>query len=153
MVKSATVLCIAVLLGLSVLASDTAVADERWVQFAGGPGPGQGKHIVFVTGDEEYRSEESMPMLAKILAVRHGFKCTVLFALDEKTGEIDPLIVNNIPGLEMLKDADLMVLFTRFRELPDAQMKCITADPDLCHVFNGLFGCSQRIQAFDIAGL
>ena len=43
-------------------------------------GPGQGKHIVFLTGDEEYRSEESLPMLAKILAVRHGFKCTVLFA-------------------------------------------------------------------------
>ena len=125
MVKSAAVLCITVLLGFSVLTSDTAVADERWIQFEGGQGPGQGKHIVFVTGDEEYRSEESMPMLAKILAVRHGFKCTVLFAIDEKTGAIDPLIVNNIPGLEVLKDADLMVLFTRFRKLPDEQMKYI----------------------------
>jgi hypothetical protein len=66
-----------------------------------------------------------MPMLAKILAVRHGFKCTVLFAINKQSGEIDPVTVDNIPGLEALKTADLMVLFTRFRELPDEQMKYI----------------------------
>jgi hypothetical protein len=125
MVKSGTYLCIVMLVVVAILASDMATADERWIQFEGGAGPGQGKHIVFVTGDEEYRSEESMPMLAKILAVHHGFKCTVLFAIDEKSGEINPLLVDNIPGLEALKDAHLMVLFTRFRELPDAQMKYI----------------------------
>ena len=100
-------------------------SDPRWITFEGKAGPGQGKHIVFVTGDEEYRSEESMPMLAKILAVHHGFTCTVLFAINEETGEIDPVIGDNIPGLEALVDADLMVLFTRFRELPDEQMKHI----------------------------
>jgi len=125
MVKFGTYLCIVMLVAISTLTSDTTVGDERWIQFEGGQGPGQGKHIVFVTGDEEYRSEESMPMLAKILAVHHGFKCTVLFAIDEKSGEINPLLVDNIPGLEALKDADLMVLFTRFRELPDEQMKCV----------------------------
>ena len=125
MVKSGTYLGIVMLVTVAALASDRAAADERWIQFAGGPGPGQGKHIVFVTGDEEYRSEESMPLLAKILAVHHGFKCTVLFAIDEQKGEIDPLILDNIPGLEALEEADLMVLFTRFRELPDAQMKRI----------------------------
>ncbi len=112
----------------AVLASQPNVlfaSDARWITFEGRQGPGQGKHIVFVTGDEEYRSEESMPMLAKILAVHHGFKCTVLFAIDEKTGEIDPVTVDNIPGLEALDNADLMVLFTRFRELPDEQMKHI----------------------------
>ncbi|HNY78103.1 MAG: ThuA domain-containing protein [Sedimentisphaerales bacterium] len=100
-------------------------SEAHWITFDGKAGPGQGKHIVFVTGDEEYRSEESMPMLAKILAVHHGFKCTVLFAINEETGEIDPVIGNNIPGLEALEGADLMVLFTRFRELPDEQMKHI----------------------------
>ncbi len=100
-------------------------SDARWITFEGESGPGRDKHIVFVTGDEEYRSEESMPMLAKILAVHHGFKCTVLFAINEETGQIDPVTVDNIPGLEALDDADLMVLFTRFRELPDAQMKRI----------------------------
>ena len=82
-------------------------------------------HIVFVTGDEEYRSEELAPQLAKILTVHHGFKCTVLFATNKETGEIDPQTVDNIPGLEVLDTADLMVLLLRFRELPDNQMKHI----------------------------
>jgi hypothetical protein len=99
--------------------------DKPWMVYEGKTGPGVGKHIVFVTGDEEYRSEESMPMLAKILAVHHGFQCTVLFAINKTSGEIDPLTLDNIPGLEALDTADLMVLFTRFRELPDEQMKHI----------------------------
>jgi type 1 glutamine amidotransferase len=82
-----------------------------------------GKHIVFVVGDQEYRSEESMPALAKILAWRHGFKCTVLFPINQQTGEIDPSVTDDIPGLEALHSADLMVLFMRFQELPDEQMK------------------------------
>jgi len=100
-------------------------AEDLWVVYDGFGGPGNGKHIVFVTGDEEYRSEEAMPQLAKILAKRHGFKCTVLFAINKETGEIDPDTVDNIPGLEALQTADLMVIFTRFRELPDDRMKYI----------------------------
>lgn len=115
---------------LSVVAAiclwnSSARADDRWVVFEGKDGPGKGKHVVFVVGDEEYRSEDSMPQMAKILAVRHGFKCTVLFAINRQTGEIDPLTLDNIPGLEALDTADLMVMFTRFRELPDEQMKHI----------------------------
>jgi hypothetical protein len=103
----------------------TQIGVSPSMTYDGFEGPGQGKHIVFVTGDEEYRSEESMPQLAKILAVRHGFRCTVLFAINRETGEIDPETVDNIPGLEALATADLMVLFLRFRELPDDQMKRI----------------------------
>ena len=117
-------LLLLVFVALICLLNERAGA-EPWVVFEGGQGPGRGRHIVFVTGDEEYRSEDSMPMLAKILAVHHGFKCTVLFAVNNQTGEIDPQTVDNIPGLEALKTADLMVLFLRFRELPDEQMKCI----------------------------
>src|SRR5207247_6392577 len=86
---------------------------------------GKGKHIVLVSGDEEYRSEESLPQLGKILAKHHGFKCTVLFAIDKKDGTINPNQNDNIPGLEALKTADLMVVFLRFRNLPDEQMKHI----------------------------
>ena len=111
---------------MSVIASTSKLlADDPWVEYQGQGGPGNGKHIVFVTGDDEYRSEEGMPMLAKILAVRHGFRCTVLFAIDPSDGTIKPDYQNNIPGTQLLKDADLMVLFTRFRELPDEQMKPI----------------------------
>jgi type 1 glutamine amidotransferase len=82
-------------------------------------------HIVFVTGDEEYRSEESMPMLAKILHRDYGFEVTVCYSLGED-GTIDPNNTGSISGLEALADADMMVMFTRFRALPDDQLKMIT---------------------------
>lgn len=111
---------------------DSAYSQDSspWAVYEGHDGPGKGKHIVFVTGDEKYRSEEGMPQLAKILAAHHGFRCTVLFAIDPKPGEIDPKVVDNIPGLEVLGSADLMVIFTRFRDLPDDQMKHIVAYVD-----------------------
>jgi type 1 glutamine amidotransferase len=96
------------------------------VVFDGKRGPGQGKHVVLVSGDEEYRSEEALPQLARILSTHHGFKCTVLFATDRATGMVDPNVTDNIPGLEALASADVMVLFTRFRDLPDDQMKHIS---------------------------
>jgi len=107
-----------------LLSSGCATAGPG-VVLKGGKGPGKGKHIVFVIGDDEYRSEDLMPQLAKILAVRQGFKCTLLFAINKETGEIDPSTLDNIPGLKVLEKADLMVMFLRFRELPDEQMKYI----------------------------
>jgi hypothetical protein len=109
-------------LGLLCLATICAQARE-WVVYEGGNGPGKGKHIVLLSGDEEYRSEEGLPMLGKILAVRHGFKCTVLFPIDPATGEINPKYTKNIPGMEALKNADLIVVLWRFRELPEDQMQ------------------------------
>ncbi len=83
------------------------------------------KNIVLISGDEEYRSEETLPQLAKILSTYHGFRCAVLFAIDRKTGTVNPDQLDNIPGLEALDSADLMVILTRFRDLPDDQMKHI----------------------------
>ena len=102
-----------------------AQTKPNWVVYEGKEGPGKGKHIVFISGDEEYRSEEGLPMLAKILAENHGFKCTVLFSVNPTNNGIDPNYQINIPGLEQLKNADLMVMLLRFRELPDDQMKYI----------------------------
>jgi hypothetical protein len=102
-----------------------AFADDPWLQIPGSTGPGRGKHVVLISGDEEYRSEETLPQLAKILAQRHGFTCTVLFAIDPADGTINPNRNDNIPGLAALQKADLLVLFTRFRALPDAQMKYV----------------------------
>ncbi|NVK48721.1 MAG: ThuA domain-containing protein [Cyclobacteriaceae bacterium] len=98
---------------------------QQFLQFEGEEGPGKGKHIVLVAGDDEYRSEESMPMLGKILAHRYGFKTTVLFPIDPATGDIVPNFQNNIPGLENLETADLMIMLIRFRELPDEQTQYI----------------------------
>lgn len=99
-------------------------ASAAGLEFQGTSGPGKGKHIVLVSGDEEYRSEEALPELARILATHHGFHCTVLFALDPD-GTVNPNRSDNIPGLEALDHADLLILFTRFRDLPDDQMKHI----------------------------
>lgn len=109
---------------LVVVGAGIVRAEDPWIVLepAGKP---IGKHVVLVSGDEEYRSEEACPQLAKILSKHHGYKCTVLFAIDPKTGTINPNTNDNIPGLEALKTADLMVVFTRFRNLPDDQMKHI----------------------------
>lgn len=115
----------AIILSIVLFASFPANAADPWLVIEGHPGAiGAGKHIVFVSGDDEYRSEEALPQLAKILA-RLGFKCTVLFPIDKNDGTINPAEKGNIPGLEALKTADLMVLGLRFRDLPDEQMKHI----------------------------
>ena len=119
-------LCVA-LLGTCLALHGASSPGQPWLTLPGQAGPGAGKHIVLISGDEEYRSEEAMPLLAEILSQRHGFKCTVLFAINKQTGEIDPNTVDNIPGLQALDAADLMVVFTRFRDLPDDQMKFIDA--------------------------
>lgn len=93
------------------------------ITFEGTSGPGVGKHVVLLAGDEEYRSEELMPQLAKILALHHGFKCTVLFSIDPQTGTIDPNETRFMPGLEALATADLCIMGLRFRNWPDAHMK------------------------------
>lgn len=82
-------------------------------------------HVVFVTGDDEYRSEITMPLMAKILSEQYGFKCSVLYASIPESGERIPQYRQNIDGLEILKDADLAVFFLRFRRLPDEQMQHI----------------------------
>lgn len=111
-------------LSTALLMGAAATAADR-LTIQGRSGPGKGKRIVLVSGDEEYRSEQALPQLARILSERHGFDCTVLFAIDPADSTIDPNRTDNIPGLETLDSADLMILFTRFRNLPDTQMKHI----------------------------
>jgi type 1 glutamine amidotransferase len=108
---------------LSLVGLVSSIADPPlWVDYPGGDGPGRGKRIVLVSGDEEYRSEESLPQLGKNRSQRHGFDCRFVFAVDPDTGTINPDNRRNIPGLEALDDADLMIIATRFRDLPDEQM-------------------------------
>ena len=120
-------ICLAAIVSLLAhwnLAPTIAVADdyEPLVYFdAESTGIGSGKHIVFLAGDHEYRSEETCPALARILAKRFGFKCTVLFNVD-KDGNIEPGN-NNMPGLEALDSADLAVFGLRFQNFPAEQMQ------------------------------
>ncbi len=112
-------------LGIAFAAASLAQSTDSWIAYDGGAGPGAGKRVVLISGDEEYRSEEALPQLAKILAERHGFQTTVLFAIDPQTGIVNPDVNDNIPGLEALRTADLMIIATRWRQLPDEQMRHI----------------------------
>ena len=138
---------LALIIGLFTTSPTLAEEGKLWVTYPGGDGPGKGKHIVLVAGDDEYRSEEALPMLGKILSVHHGFKCTVLFPINPVTGEIQPNFQTNIPGLQALNDADLMIMGLRFRNLPDKQMKHMDA-----YIQSGkpIIGLRTSTHAFNI---
>jgi len=132
------------LLGLSLLpspAADVSVTYEPKL------GPGKGRHVVLLAGDEEYRSEEALPMLAKLLSQRHGFKSTVLFSVDPD-GTINPKATRSLSNPAALESADLVIMSLRFRAWPDEDMarfdkllragKPIVALRTSTHAFNGL---------------
>lgn len=110
---------------LVLMIGSIATADEP-LTYHGSSGPGAGKLIVFLAGDNAYRSEETLPALARIMAKHHGFRCTVLFNIDQETGEI-VAGNSNSPGMEALDTADLAVVFLRFQNFPPEQMKHLDA--------------------------
>jgi hypothetical protein len=137
------------LLSLTVasLALGYAPAADTHVYYPARPGPGQGKHIVLLAGDEEYRSEEALPMLAKILSQRHGFRCTVLFSVDPD-GTINPKNTRSLSNPEALASADAIVMSLRFRAWPDEDLarfdRLVKAGTPIValrtstHAFNGI---------------
>lgn len=126
--------------------SQSRAADR--VVYEGESGPGKGKHILFIASDHEYRGEETCPAIARIMAKRYGFKCTVLFGQTEngliKQGS------SLIPGIEEIENADMLFLFLRFVHPEDPWMEKFEAylkkgGPVLglrttTHAFNGLKG-------------
>lgn len=136
---------LSLLLASVTIAACTTAAEDAWLEIPAGSGPLAGKHIVLISGDEEYRSEESLPQLAKILA-KHGARCTVLFAIDPKDGTINPNVRDNIPGTAKLADADLLIISTRYRDLPDEQMKPIA---DYINAGKPVVGLRTATHAFN----
>lgn len=108
---------------LAALTAFVSTQADPWATFNPPSGKANGKHIVMLAGDEEYRSEEALPMLARILSQKHGFRCTVLFSVNPANGTIDPVNTTNVPGMHLLAGADLVFNQFRFRELPDSDMK------------------------------
>src|SRR5204863_9701760 len=64
----------------------------------------------------------------------------------DKDGTINPN-VNNVPNLEALKTADLMVIFTRFLNLPDEQMQHVA---DYLAAGKPVVGLRTATHAFNI---
>ncbi len=76
-------------------------------------------YVVFVTGDHEYSSELTMPLIAAELEKDYGIRTKVLQAYPDFNAEKD------IPGLEALREADLAVFYLRWRLLPQEQLNYI----------------------------
>lgn len=91
--------------------------------FASPQKPGKDKKplVVFVTGDHEYSGEATLPLIAAELEKNYGMRTIVLKAYPDHNAE------KNIPGLEVLKDADLVVFYLRWRQLPKEQLAHIEA--------------------------
>ena len=113
------------ILAISLGLTNLHAAPSTSITYEGSEGPGSGKHVVFLASDHEYRTEETSPALARILAKHHGFKCTVVFGVDDngfiKAGS------SQVGGLEALEDADLFVIFARFLNPPADEMAHIEA--------------------------
>ena len=103
---------------LTSIITAASAAEQTWVTYEPKAGPGKGKHIVLIAGDEEYRSEEGLPLLGKILSQRHGFKCTVLFSVDAE-GFINPDAGGSLSNPAALDSADAIVMLLRFRHWDD----------------------------------
>jgi len=129
-----------------VFAGTSGLAADNRLEFEPLRSNSDTKHIVFIAGDEEYRSEESMPMLAKILSRKHGFRCTVLFAFGPDTAEyIDPNNQQGLRGLEALDSADLMIIGTRFRSPNAEQAQHVT---DFLNAGKPVIGIRTSTHAF-----
>ncbi len=143
---------------LSLTFAAIASAEDQWITYEGKEGPGKGKRVVLLAGDEEYRSEEALPMLGKLLSQRHGFTATVLFSINKETGEIDPNTPDNEPGMAALDKADLVITSLRFRRWPDEQFrhfadyvkagKPVIGLRTSTHAFSGIKGEFAPFNAF-----
>jgi len=101
--------------GLVLSAPLGSVADQR-------------PHVVFVTGESQYESHYTMPVVAGQLETRHGMRCTLVHdpgreATRPAPGERE----NSLDGIEVLQDADLAVFYLRHRNLPEEQIAAIEA--------------------------
>jgi hypothetical protein len=115
-----TIRTLLALLAAAIALAPSQAADGS-ITYPAKAGPGGGRHVVLLAGDEEYRSEEALPMLAKILSQRHGFKTTVLFSIDAD-GTINPKNTQSLSNPAALDTADAFVMSLRFRAWPDADM-------------------------------
>src|SRR5437762_2984998 len=97
-----------------------------------------GARVVFMIGEDEYKTWETLPNFARTDLAPKGFRVTIVQA--------DSLDKNNFPGLvNALKEADLLVISLRRRTPPAEQLQAVRAHLDsgkpligirtACHAF------------------
>lgn len=70
-------------------------------------------HLVIVMAEDEYQTEQTLPVFAR-QQLGKAFRVSLLFSRDDNP--------NDIPGLEILRDADALLVSVRRRPLPAAQL-------------------------------
>ena len=68
----ATLSSLVLIVGGAAFAFPALQDNPHLVVYEGTDGPGVGKHIVLIAGDHEYRSEEILPAMGRILAKNLG---------------------------------------------------------------------------------
>ncbi len=74
------------------------------------------KHLVVLCAEKEYRTNESLPKFAKE-HLSDDFR--ISFVWDDADDR------NNLPGMEVVEDADVLLVSVRRRTLPTAQLKFV----------------------------
>jgi type 1 glutamine amidotransferase len=100
------------------------------------------KQIVFMIGEREYKTKETLPKFAKKHLQDLGHKITFVYP--------DPENKNSFPGLiEALKKADLLLVSVRRRGLPQKQIQAIK---DYVNSGNAIMGIRTSSHAFEPKG-
>ena len=80
----------------------------------------QSRHVVFMIGEDEYHTWETLPEFAKTELEPKGYRVTIVQA--------DSADKNNFPGLiDALRTADLLFVSVRRRTPPSAQLHAVRA--------------------------
>ncbi len=98
------------------------------------------KHVVFLIGEREYRTRETLPVFAERY-LASDFRCTFVLA-DEKDRNV-------FRGIEAVRDADVLFVSVRRRALPTGELELIRA-----HVSEGkpVVGIRTASHAFSLRG-
>ena len=75
--------------------------------------------VVFISAENEYRADQTLPEFAHELQIKYGLYCEVLQSATDITSKES----NYIYGMEELTNADLAVLYVRRRAFQAEQMK------------------------------
>ncbi|MEO2088319.1 MAG: ThuA domain-containing protein, partial [Gemmataceae bacterium] len=73
--------------------------------------------VALVSGSLEYKSDETLPLLQKLLEEKYPVECVRMF---RKTDE-------DIPGLDKLAGCDVAIFFTRRLTIDGEQLKAVKA--------------------------
>jgi len=103
--------------------------------------PDDRPRALFMIGEDEYKTEETLPAFAAKELEPLGIRCTFAIA--------DPKTPNDFPGIEALKDAGVLVVSVRRRAPTTEQMAIIRQYID---AGKPLVGIRTACHAFDMRG-